>query len=84
MSWESMKEDFVQLYMEAYTQREIEDLLVFYATPTGKKSIRLMPELAAKGAELGQRRVYDHMPELQQAIGARVQDMMREADKPAK
>jgi hypothetical protein len=84
MSWESLKDDMVGLYMEAYTQREIEDLLSFYSTPTGKKSIRLMPELAGRGAQIGQRRVQEHLPELQQAIGARIQDMMRDPVEPKK
>src|SRR5262245_3444287 len=49
MSWESLKEDFIRIYMEAYTQRELEDLSAFYDTPTGKKSIAIMPELTRKG-----------------------------------
>src|SRR5262249_14591380 len=72
MSWESLKDDLVRIYMDAYTQRELEDILAFYATPTGKKTIELMPELARKGAEIGQQRVQAHLPELQQAIMRRL------------
>jgi hypothetical protein len=77
MSWDSLQDDFTRLYTEAYSQRELEDLLAFYATPTGKKSIELMPELARKGAEIGQRRVQQHLPELQDMLRAKLQELQQ-------
>jgi uncharacterized protein len=71
-SWASLREDFIGLYVEAYTQRELEDVEAFYVTPTGKKTISLMPELARKGAVIGQRRVQEHLPELQAMIAAQM------------
>jgi len=68
MSWASLKEDMVKIYMAEFTEQELKELLAFYQTPVGKKSIQKMPTLLAKGAELGQQRVQQHLPELQQAI----------------
>jgi hypothetical protein len=70
MSWASMKDDMIKIYTDEFTEQELKDLLAFYQTPLGKKTIQKMPKLMAKGAELGQARVQQHLPELQQAIQA--------------
>lgn len=64
MGWEAIKQDYIALYMEAFTEAEVKDLIKFYGTKTGKKSAVKVPELMAKGAEIGQRQVQAHMPEL--------------------
>ena len=68
MSWSAMKGDMVKIYMSEFTEQELKELLAFYQTPLGKKTIAKMPKLMAKGAELGQQRVQEHLPELQKAI----------------
>lgn len=68
MSWASLKEDMTKLYMAEFTEAELKELLAFYQTPVGKKTIEKMPRLMAKGAEMGQQRVQEHLPELQKAI----------------
>ena len=70
MSWASMKDDMIRIYTEEFTEPELKELLAFYQTPLGKKTVQKMPKLMAKGAELGQQRVQQHLPELQQAIQA--------------
>ena len=71
MSWPSMKEDMVKLYTTEFTEPELKELTTFYQTPVGKKSIQRMPTLMQKGAEMGQKRVQEHLPELQAAIQAK-------------
>ena len=75
MSWEALEGDFVRIYTKAFTQREIEDLLAFYETPTGKKTVVLLPELMKQGAEVGQRRVREHLPELQAMLKKRADEL---------
>lgn len=75
MSWASLKDDMAKIYAEAFTVKEIQDLVVFYKTPTGKKAAQKLPELASKGAELGMTRVQKHMPELQNMIQAKMATM---------
>jgi len=71
MSWASLKNDMVNLYMAEFTEPELKELAAFYQTPVGKKTVQRMPVLMTKGAELGQRRVQEHLPELQAAIQAK-------------
>ena len=78
MSWESLENEFVDMYMEAFTQREIEDLLAFYKTPTGNKAISRLPELMEQGAALGVRRVQENMPALQAKIKARIEELEKQ------
>jgi uncharacterized protein len=70
MSWASMKEDTINIYMGEFSEDELKQLAAFYQTPVGRKSIQKMPGLLAKGMEMGQRRVQEHLPELQAAISA--------------
>lgn len=71
MSWETLKEDMVKLYMAEFTEAELKELIAFYQTPVGIKTIERMPTLMAKGAQLGQKRVQEHLPELQATIQAK-------------
>ena len=70
MSWPSLKDDMAKVYMTEFTEPELNDLSKFYQTPLGKKTVQKMPALMAKGAEMGQKRMQEHLPELQAAIQA--------------
>jgi hypothetical protein len=70
MSWDVLKDEMAKIYAEEFTIKELKELTAFYKSPLGQKMAQKMPVLMAKGAELGQRRVQEHMPELQAAIMA--------------
>ncbi len=70
MSWASLKEDMAKLYMAEFSESEINELTKFYQTPLGKKTVKKMPALMTKGAEIGQKRVQEHLPELQAELTA--------------
>jgi hypothetical protein len=71
MSWAVLKDDMVKIYMAEFTEPEVKELAAFYQTPLGKKTIQRMPALMAKGSEMGQRRIQEHLPELQATIAAK-------------
>jgi hypothetical protein len=68
LGWESLQEDFVKIYMEEFAEEELKDIIAFYETPTGQKTLNKAPVLFAKGAEIGQRRVEENISELQKMI----------------
>ena len=68
MSYASLKEDFVTIYVDAFTEKELKDITAFYKTPVGKKMAEKMPEVSAKGMQLGAKRVQDNQAELRQMI----------------
>ena len=70
MSWNSLKEDVSRIYVASFSTEELRDLAAFYRTPVGAKSALLMPKLMNQGAELGMKRVQEHMPELIESLEA--------------
>lgn len=68
MSWDSIKEEVIVMYSETFTAQELRELAAFYQTPLGKKALKKMPELVAKGAAMGQQRVQAHEAEFEAMI----------------
>ena len=68
MSWASLKNDFVTIYADEFTEDELKQIVAFYKTPVGQKAVQKMPVLFAKGSALGQQRVQAHLPELRDTI----------------
>ena len=68
MGWETIKEDMANLYIKHYTAKEIEELNTFYQTPTGQKSIAIMPQLASTGGIIQQNKMMTNMKALQDMI----------------
>lgn len=75
MSWPKVRDRFVAIYMDAFSERELRELIAFYQTPTGQKSIRLTPELIQKGAEIGNEAAMAGMADLQAMIRARAAEL---------
>lgn len=70
MNYESLKPDMIKLYSEAFTELELREINEFYQTSTGKKTLEKMPELMARGGEIGAKRVQDNIHELREMIQA--------------
>jgi len=62
LKWDTLKQDYIQIYSEVYTEQELRDLAVFYKSPVGQKFIEKMPEVQQKSMEVMQKRI---MPLLQ-------------------
>lgn len=71
MTWETFGPKMTDIYVQAFSEGELRDLVAFYKTATGKKAISLMPELMQQGAQLGANEAQKHIPRLQQMIEAR-------------
>ncbi len=71
MSWSKLRDRFVTIYMNAFSERELRELIAFYRTPTGRKSIESMPELMQKGAEIGNEAAMAGIADLEASIRAR-------------
>ena len=72
-SYNLLEGKMINLYAESFTVQELKDLTAFYQTPTGKKSVTLMPEITQKAMIIGQQTVQEHLPELQQMIMQRME-----------
>ncbi len=70
MSDESLRDQFVDIYVETFTENELNTINAFYSTSTGKKVLRETPALMAKGAKLGEQKVLENISELRKMIEA--------------
>lgn len=70
MSAASLEGDFIRLYTETFTEKELYEMSDFYMTPTGQKALAAAPKLMAQGAAIGQQRVMANIGELQKMIEA--------------
>ena len=68
VSYESLKPDMIQIYAETFTAEELRAINAFYKTNAGKKAIQKIPELMAKGGQIGVSRFQANISELQSLI----------------
>ena len=59
------------LYDKHFTHQEIKDLISFYNTPTGKKTIDKLPEISGEIAQISMTK---YMPDFQAKISKFIQD----------
>lgn len=64
MSWESLKDDIIKIYTDAFTENELKQITAFYKTPVGKKMLERTPEIMGKSMQLGVRRVQENQADL--------------------
>ena len=65
-----MTEAYVRIYSKYFTEAELQDLAVFYATPTGKKSIDVLPQLFREGMEAGERELGPKLEQVMAEVAA--------------
>lgn len=78
-NWDLMKPKFAKLYADNYTEAELTDIITFYQTPTGQKTILKTPVLMQQGMALGMASVQANMPEFQRRVSALIQDFQKKA-----
>lgn len=74
LTWARMKPELVSIYADAFTEAEIRELTAFYQTELGRKMMERMPEVMGRSAEISQRLVQAHLPELAQKVMTRMQE----------
>jgi hypothetical protein len=65
---QEMLDAMVPIYARHYTVDELHQMAVFYQTPVGVKSLRLMPQLMAEGMQVGQQIIAPRMNKLMQEL----------------
>ncbi len=68
IGWDSIKDDLAKVYAKYFTAEDIKKLEAFYQTPTGKKALKVMPQLMKEGRKIGMQRIISHRGELKDII----------------
>jgi hypothetical protein len=82
MTWDTLGPKLVVLYEGALTEPELRDIVAFYKTPAGQKSLAVLPELTRSMATLGATLAKEHMPELEEMVRARAAEIEKMTAKP--
>jgi len=69
MSWDKMEGPMIDIYLNNYTEEEIQDLLVFYRTDTGRALIKKMPAVLGESMLVSQELMQGFMPKLRELSG---------------
>ena len=68
VNWESVKEETITAYTQAFTEPELKKLTEFYKTPVGKKASEKLPKLAFISGQIGLKKAQAHQAELRQML----------------
>ncbi len=66
MSWEVMKEPMIDLYLKHYSEQEIQDILAFYRSDTGRSMIEKMPAVMQDSMQVSQEMMVNFIPRLKE------------------
>jgi hypothetical protein len=78
VKFEDIQPKILDIYVQEFTEAELRDLIAFYETPTGKKTIQTLPVVLQKSIQVGQE--YAHSKS--ETLNARIKAIV-EKHKPA-
>lgn len=64
LTWDNLKEDYITIYAETFTEEELAGLVEFYKSPVGSKFAGKQPELMKRSMELTQKQMMEIMPKI--------------------
>lgn len=60
ITWEAIQEQTATMYQQYFTDEELQDMIAFYHSTTGKKLLLLMPTLFREGNLIGENLALEH------------------------
>ena len=74
VNWKKMKASMINIYMKHYTEKEINDMVAFYKSETGRSMVRKTPEVMKDTMSASQSMVNDFTPRMNELM----QEMRKE------
>ena len=68
MSWDNLKDDYISIYAETFTEEELKGIIKFYKTPIGQKFVKETPELMKRSMEISRKQMKELMPKIKSII----------------
>jgi len=66
LSWNSMEPMYVDIYRKTFTQKEVDDMIAFYKSPSGQSMVAKMPAVMGQAMQSVQGKMATLMPQLRQ------------------
>ena len=64
VSWQKLKEPMIDVYVKFYTEQELQDIIAFYSTPSGKSFLGKMPLVMQESMSMSQSLMTNLMPKI--------------------
>ncbi|HKJ23808.1 MAG TPA: DUF2059 domain-containing protein [Myxococcota bacterium] len=76
--------DYAAIYAKHFTKAELDEMIAFYHTPTGRKAIQAMPSIVQESLQMSQQWAVDAQPRLEAELTRRLSEegFLPEAPKP--
>jgi hypothetical protein len=74
LSWAKMKDEYVTLYAETFTEDEMKGIIAFYKSPAGLAFTKKQPQLMQRSMALSQKMMMQLMPKIQ-ALTSELSDL---------
>jgi hypothetical protein len=68
LSWEKLKPDYVKVYMEAFSEPEIDGMVAFYKSPAGQAMVAKTPALTTKTSEFARQKIVAAEPAIDKVV----------------
>ena len=78
LSWEKVRASYTALLMSQLTEEEVDDLILFYESPAGRKWARTSGTLDTMIQTTFEEELQEHLPELQRALAAAAREGRQE------
>lgn len=75
LTWDAMKEVYVDIYMDVFTEDEIKEMTAFYQSPLGRKMLQKMPLLLQTTFARTQEMIQKKMPDIQKRLESYTSDL---------
>ena len=75
--------EIAKVYENTFSKEEMEELIVFYNTPVGRKSLQSMPQIMQEGAKVGQKYAAQNQAEFQAEVNAIMAKYKKDEPAPA-
>jgi len=75
MSWEKIEEPMIDIYLKNYTEKEIQDMVRFYRSDSGRSLIEKMPAVMGESMVVGQEMMQAFLPRIQSMATELAEDL---------
>ncbi|MBK82648.1 MAG: hypothetical protein CMD81_02280 [Gammaproteobacteria bacterium] len=64
LNWDIIKDSVIDVYCEKFTQKEIEEMLAFYTSETGKAMMEKLPNAMSDARKFSSKAIHSFMPKV--------------------
>jgi hypothetical protein len=77
MSWDNMKDDYITIYADTFTEEELKGIIEFYKSPVGRKFTKKTPELLRRSMELSQKKMEELTPKIKSMLEEMIKELVK-------